>query len=110
MLSITIFTIFFTFLQVLSPVLSHAIPNPAARSVSHRDAPEGTPFPFDPSHAAILEDVFDKIEAIPDEVIEQGEAATKEWLSANPDVAARSAPQESAPLETRQGWFAILKW
>jgi hypothetical protein len=110
MLSITIFTIFFTFLQFLNPVLSYAIPNPGPRSVSRRDGTELTPFPFDPSHAAILEDVFDRIEAIPDEVIEKGEDATKEWLSANSGVAARSAPQESAPLETRQGFFAILNW
>jgi hypothetical protein len=105
MLSVTTFTIFLTFIHFITPVISHAIPNPGTLSVSRRDGTEGTPFPFDPSHAPVLEDVFDKIASIPDEVVEQGEAATSEWLRANTNLVARSAP-----LETRQGWIAIAKW
>lgn len=69
----------------------------------------------------MLEDVFGQIAAIPDEVFDQGEDATREWLKKNSHLVARDVEEKreveergveglEAGIEKRQGWIAIAKW
>lgn len=103
-------TILLSTLPLLSSLVSsYAIPTPNALTLSPRDAPdssEGVPFPFEESHGPVLEDIFGKIEAIPDDILDQGQAATAEWLKANSNLVTRDV----SVIEERQGWVAVAKW
>ena len=103
-------TILLSTLPLLAPLISsYAIPTPTTLTLSPRDPPDiskAIPFPFDESHSPVLEDIFGKIEAIPDDVLDQGPAATAEWMKANSNLVTRDV----AVIEARQGWIAVAKW
>ncbi|KAL8734377.1 MAG: hypothetical protein Q9166_001575 [cf. Caloplaca sp. 2 TL-2023] len=88
-------------------ILTHAIPNPVALAPAPRaETSEAIPFPFDEEHAAYLEDAFDTIANIPDEVLDDGPEAVKQWVLAhdsNPQLTVRST------LVERQGWVQVAQ-
>ncbi|KAL8678348.1 MAG: hypothetical protein Q9224_006260 [Gallowayella concinna] len=88
-------------------ILTHAIPNPVALAPTARaELPEAVPFPFDEADAPYLEDAFDTIANIPDNVLDDGPEAVKQWVLAHqsqPHLTTRSE------LVERQGWMQVAK-
>lgn len=85
---------------------------PVESSLEARAEPHAnvTPFPFDEAHASALENAFEAIASIPDDVLDSGEDALKAWINTHeavPEVSTRSASLE-ADLEPRQSLFHIL--
>jgi hypothetical protein len=112
MLSTTIFTVLLTVLHSITPAASVALPNNGL-ALNSRDAAKSVPFPFDPSNAAVLEDVFGAIEDIPDDLISQGGEAIRAWLE---DKTGITQPPGESDLSARsdsleaRGLFQVLKW
>jgi hypothetical protein len=125
MLYTSLLTIGLAALQLTPQVLASTIPS--SFSSLERRAEFGTivPFPFDENDADIeaLERAFAVINEIPDSVIDDGDAAIKEWVHShtdlvarsNNDISARSAEADpeaeagaEAALEPRQSFTQVL--
>lgn len=71
------------------------------------------PFPFDEKNTPYLASTFDVITSIPNSVIQQGDAAVKQWIkdhtSSQPPVSSstRDLHLRDSDLEARQSWWNI---
>ncbi|KAL9015423.1 MAG: hypothetical protein Q9185_007174 [Variospora sp. 1 TL-2023] len=115
----TLLSIALTTFTLTHPILTHAIPNPAALApapisdLSARAPQEGSdpiPFDFADEDAPWLEDALGEFEAIPDSVLDDGDEALRQWAL---DYISASSPQpqtrSTAKLVERQDWMQIAK-
>ncbi|KAL8820386.1 MAG: hypothetical protein Q9223_001376 [Gallowayella weberi] len=82
--------------------LAHAIPEPIALAPTGRaELPEAVPFPSDEGDATFLEDAFETIASILENVLDDGPEAVKQWALAHqsqPHLMTRSELQEIAEI------------
>lgn len=95
-------------LQLGQTAMGSAIPSPFGLAVREGpDTSEIVPFPFDEyDDETPITKSFDAIVNIPDETLDAGEDAVKEWISGHFDLQTRDLELE---LEERQLWLSILK-
>ena len=91
-------------LQFSQTTLAFAIPDSVDLMIRSKDLDDDKviPFPYDEADAHEIEDVFSLIEDIPDETLDKGDQAVKDWIKDHRRGGNSNKPREVNSLETRE--------